>query len=107
MLTGLVLNLISFIVLAIFFGAALGNVIRGVPLNAEGYFFEPLFTHWGTSIGVSARVSDLSIDLDDNRLQLAKTFLKRYTLTAKYADYRAETFAKDTQKVWLMAEATF
>src|SRR5499425_3254615 len=30
--------------LAIFFGAALGNVIRGVPLNAEGYFFEPLFT---------------------------------------------------------------
>src|SRR6186713_1622348 len=35
--------------LAIFFGAALGNVVRGVPLNAEHYFFEPLFTHWGTS----------------------------------------------------------
>jgi cytochrome d ubiquinol oxidase subunit II len=30
--------------LAIFFGAALGNVIRGVPLNEEGYFFTPLFT---------------------------------------------------------------
>src|SRR5713101_4555796 len=30
--------------LAIFFGAALGNVIRGVPLNAQGYFFEPLWT---------------------------------------------------------------
>ncbi len=30
--------------LAIFFGAALGNVVRGVPLNAEGYFFEPLWT---------------------------------------------------------------
>jgi cytochrome d ubiquinol oxidase subunit II len=30
--------------LAIFYGAALGNVIRGVPLNAEGYFFEPLWT---------------------------------------------------------------
>ncbi len=28
--------------LAIFFGAALGNVIRGVPLGPEGYFFEPL-----------------------------------------------------------------
>src|SRR6185295_6725546 len=25
--------------LAIFFGAAIGNVIRGVPLNSEGYFF--------------------------------------------------------------------
>jgi cytochrome d ubiquinol oxidase subunit II len=32
------------ILLAIFFGAALGNVIRGVPLNSEGYFFEPLWT---------------------------------------------------------------
>lgn len=30
--------------LAIFFGAALGNVIRGVPLGADGYFFEPLWT---------------------------------------------------------------
>ncbi len=32
--------------LAIFFGAALGNVIRGVPLNSEGYFFEPLWTNF-------------------------------------------------------------
>lgn len=30
--------------LAIFFGAALGNVVRGVPLNQDGYFFEPLWT---------------------------------------------------------------
>ena len=30
--------------LAIFFGAALGNVIRGVSLNAQGYFFEALWT---------------------------------------------------------------
>lgn len=30
--------------LAIFFGAALGNVIRGVPLGPDGYFFEPLWT---------------------------------------------------------------
>jgi len=35
---------IGSILLAIFFGAALGNVVRGVPLNAEGYFFEPLWT---------------------------------------------------------------
>ncbi|HYL16323.1 MAG TPA: cytochrome d ubiquinol oxidase subunit II [Terriglobales bacterium] len=32
--------------LAIFFGAALGNVIRGVPLGPDGYFFEPLWTNW-------------------------------------------------------------
>ncbi len=30
--------------LAIFLGAALGNVVRGVPLNADGYFFAPLWT---------------------------------------------------------------
>ncbi len=35
---------ISSVLLAIFLGAALGNVVRGVPLNAEGYFFEPLWT---------------------------------------------------------------
>ncbi len=32
--------------LTIFLGAALGNVIRGVPLNADGYFFEPLWTNF-------------------------------------------------------------
>ena len=30
--------------LAVFYGAALGNVVRGVPLNADGYFFQPLWT---------------------------------------------------------------
>jgi len=35
---------VASILLAIFFGAALGNVVRGVPLNADGYFFEPLWT---------------------------------------------------------------
>jgi cytochrome d ubiquinol oxidase subunit II len=35
---------VASILLTIFFGAALGNVVRGVPLNAEGYFFEPLWT---------------------------------------------------------------
>lgn len=30
--------------LAIVFGIALGNLVRGVPLNANGYFFMPLWT---------------------------------------------------------------
>jgi cytochrome d ubiquinol oxidase subunit II len=34
------------ILLAIFFGAALGNVARGVPLDAAGNFFEPLWTNF-------------------------------------------------------------
>jgi len=40
---------VSSILLAIFFGAALGNVVRGVPLQADGYFFEPLFTNFRVS----------------------------------------------------------
>lgn len=32
--------------LAIFYGAALANVLRGVPLNPDGYFFLPLWTNW-------------------------------------------------------------
>jgi cytochrome bd ubiquinol oxidase subunit II len=32
--------------LTIFYGAALGNVIRGVPLQSTGYFFLPLWTTW-------------------------------------------------------------
>ena len=32
--------------LAIFYGAALGNVIRGVPLQPDGTFFEALWTDW-------------------------------------------------------------
>jgi len=34
------------LLLAIFYGAALANVIRGVPLGADGYFFLPLWTDW-------------------------------------------------------------
>src|SRR5512140_2940139 len=37
---------LSSLLLAVFFGAALGNVVRGVPLGQDGYFFEPLWTNW-------------------------------------------------------------
>lgn len=32
--------------LAVFYGAALANVVRGVPIGNDGYFFEPLWTDW-------------------------------------------------------------
>ena len=41
--------------LTVFFGAALGNVIRGVPLDKNGYFFEALWTDFqpfGAQTGV-------------------------------------------------------
>ena len=39
---------LSSALLAVFFGAALANVLRGVPLQADGYFFLPLWTNWET-----------------------------------------------------------
>jgi len=38
----------SSVLLAIFFGAALANVVRGVPLGPDNYFFLPLWTNWRT-----------------------------------------------------------
>jgi len=35
--------------LALLFGAALGNVLRGVPLGPDGYFFLPLWTNFRVS----------------------------------------------------------
>ena len=44
----------SSVLLTIFFGAALGNVVRGVPLGPDQYFFEPLWTNFrvGTNNGI-------------------------------------------------------
>jgi len=44
----------SSMLLTVFYGAALANVIRGVPLGADSYFFLPLWTNWrvGPSPGI-------------------------------------------------------
>jgi cytochrome d ubiquinol oxidase subunit II len=40
--------------LASFYGAAIGNVVRGVPLDSAGYFFLPLWTNFriGKEVGI-------------------------------------------------------
>ena len=47
---------VASLLLAVFFGAALGNVVRGVPLDDQGYFFEPLWTNFQP--GINAGVLD-------------------------------------------------
>lgn len=42
---------VSSILLCIFLGAALGNVVRGVPLGSDEYFFEPLWTNFRVNFG--------------------------------------------------------
>jgi cytochrome d ubiquinol oxidase subunit II len=37
---------LSSVVLALMYGAALANVLRGVPLQPDRFFFEPLWTNW-------------------------------------------------------------
>ena len=44
---------VSSVLLCIFFGAALGIVVRGVPLGADQYFFEPLWTNFRVNQGMS------------------------------------------------------
>ncbi len=46
----------SSLLLAIFFGAALGNVVRGVDMNAQGRFFAPLWTDF--SVGPHPGILD-------------------------------------------------
>lgn len=47
---------LSSIALIAFFGVAFGNVIRGVPLQADHFFFEPLWTNW--IVGVNNGILD-------------------------------------------------
>ncbi len=44
------------LILAILFGTAIGNVVRGVPLDAEGYFFSHLWTTFG--VGTDTGILD-------------------------------------------------
>jgi cytochrome d ubiquinol oxidase subunit II len=46
----------SSLLLIVFYGVALGNVMRGVPLQKDGYFFLPLWTNW--NIGPQPGVLD-------------------------------------------------
>jgi cytochrome d ubiquinol oxidase subunit II len=47
---------IGSLLLAVFYGAALGNVVRGLPLGPDHYFFLPLWTNW--QVGVHPGVLD-------------------------------------------------
>ena len=47
---------IGSLLLAVFYGAALGNVVRGLPLGPDHYFFLPMWTNW--SVGPRPGVLD-------------------------------------------------
>lgn len=60
------------LLLALFFGAALGNLVRGLPLNEAGEFFEPLWTDF--------RVGEVTGILDWYTLLVGATAVVALTL---------------------------
>jgi cytochrome d ubiquinol oxidase subunit II len=79
---------VASILLTIFFGAALGNVVRGVPLNAEGYFFEPLWTTF--TVVPEAGILDW--------FTVLMGIVAFFTLTAHGANYLAMKAANELQQ---------
>ena len=80
--------------------AGLVDTYVGANLNAAGLACSLAYHTFGSDTGGV----DYGTEID---AQVAKTIAKRYTLTLKYADYQKDTFANDTTKLWLMAEAKF
>lgn len=69
----------SSLLLALFLGAAIGNVVRGVPLNEEGYFFEALWADF--RVGANPGILDWYTVLT--------SLVALVTLTAHGANYIA------------------
>jgi cytochrome bd ubiquinol oxidase subunit II len=81
--------------LALFFGAALGNLVRGLPLNQNGEFFEPLWTDF--------RVGDVTGILDWYTLLVGVTAATALAVhgtlwvslkTTEALQQRAQTYAR-------------
>jgi cytochrome d ubiquinol oxidase subunit II len=89
---------VSSALLAVFYGAALGNVVRGVPLNASGDFFLPLWTNFrpGAQPGILDWYTVLVGVLALAALVVHGALWVRYK-TAGELSARAESFA---HRVW-------
>ncbi len=84
--------------LAIFFGAALGNVVRGVPLDGRGEFFLPLWTDFRS--GPEAGVLDWYTILVALFAFLTLTLHGALWIAYKTADQLRARAARLAQGVW-------
>lgn len=93
----------SSLLLALFFGAALGNIVRGVPMDASGSFFEPLWTDWrlGADTGILDWYTMLAGATVVVALALHGAFWVRYRTTGAVGQ-RAERLAR---AVWWLVVA--
>jgi cytochrome d ubiquinol oxidase subunit II len=89
--------------LTIFFGAALANVLRGVPLQADGYFFLPLWTNWQT--GVHPGILDWYTVIGGLVALAALTLHGALWLTVKVSGDLAERARSIVTPLWLLVAA--
>jgi len=53
---------VASILLAVFFGAALGNLLRGLPIDTRGWFGLALFTDWSAGAPVGIQLMGADVD---------------------------------------------
>jgi cytochrome d ubiquinol oxidase subunit II len=91
---------LSSALLTIFFGAALANVLRGVPLNADGYFFLPLWTNWQP--GMHPGILDWYTVIGGLVALVALTLHGALWLTIKTSGELAERARRIVNPLWLV-----
>ena len=89
--------------LTIFFGAALANVLRGVPLQADGYFFLPLWTNWQP--GVHPGILDWYTVIGGLVALAALTLHGALWLTIKTAGELEQRARRIVNPLWLLLAA--
>ncbi|MGP8270923.1 MAG: cytochrome d ubiquinol oxidase subunit II [Terracidiphilus sp.] len=86
--------------LAVFFGAALANVLRGVPLQADGYFFLPLWTNWKP--GIHPGILDWYTVIGGVLALVALTLHGALWLTIKTSGELAQRARRIVDPLWLV-----
>jgi len=86
--------------LAVFFGAALANVLRGVPLQADGYFFLPLWTNWQP--GIHPGILDWYTVIGGVLALVALTLHGALWLTVKTSGELAQRARRIVDPLWLL-----
>lgn len=89
--------------LAIFYGAALANVLRGVPLQADGYFFLPLWTDWKP--GVNPGILDWYTVIGGLVALTALTLHGALWLTIKASGELEKRARKIVTPLWMLVAA--
>jgi len=93
----------SSLLLAVFFGAALANVVRGVPLDSSGYFFEPLWTNF--ALGEETGILDWYTILVGVLALMAHMMHGALWVHLKTTGRVADRCAQITRRIWWVVVA--